>query len=153
MTTFTFHFNLLRCSTWGEWLIWMGRFPVQIPLGTQPGLGTQPRYEAPSNLQFENENTDLRQVSEATSSIMAQSLPWDSQIAVKKKFSQMIVCICIVWILSSYCSNHGFFNVSREILCCLLFSSLVFQVYLRAFLGVFRLKMSLLLFFYSIQMQ
>ena len=25
-------------------------FPVQIPLGARPGLGTQPPYEAPGNL-------------------------------------------------------------------------------------------------------
>ena len=28
-------------------VIRIGRFPVQTPLGTQPGLGTQPRCEAP----------------------------------------------------------------------------------------------------------
>ena len=31
----------------------IGRFPVQIPPGTRPGLGTQPRYEALGNVQFE----------------------------------------------------------------------------------------------------
>ena len=29
---------------------WIGRFPAQTPLGPRPGLGTQPRYEAPSDL-------------------------------------------------------------------------------------------------------
>ena len=28
----------------------IGRFPVQIPLDARPGLGTQPRFEAPSDL-------------------------------------------------------------------------------------------------------
>ena len=28
----------------------IGRFPVQTPLGARPGLGTQPRYEAPGDL-------------------------------------------------------------------------------------------------------
>ena len=31
----------------------LGRFPVQNPLGARPGLGTQPRYEAPGDLQVE----------------------------------------------------------------------------------------------------
>ena len=31
----------------------MGMFPVQTPLGAQPGLGTQPCYEAPGDLQAE----------------------------------------------------------------------------------------------------
>ena len=31
----------------------IGRFSVQIPPGTRPGLGTQPRYEALGNVQFE----------------------------------------------------------------------------------------------------
>ena len=30
-----------------------GRFPVQTPVGTQPGLGTQCYYEAPGDLQVE----------------------------------------------------------------------------------------------------
>ena len=33
------------------------KVPVQTPLGTPPGLGTQPRYEAPGDLQVENEKT------------------------------------------------------------------------------------------------
>ena len=37
----------------GEWPSG-GRFLVQNPLGTRPGLGTQPRYEAPSDLQVEH---------------------------------------------------------------------------------------------------
>ena len=28
----------------------IGRFPIQTPLGARPGLGSQPRYEAPGNL-------------------------------------------------------------------------------------------------------
>ena len=34
-------------------LLRIGRFPVQNPLGAQPGLGTQPRYEAPGDLRVE----------------------------------------------------------------------------------------------------
>ena len=34
----------------------MGRFPVQTPLGAQLGLGTQPCYEAPGDLEVENVN-------------------------------------------------------------------------------------------------
>ena len=34
-------------------VIRIGRFPVQTPLGTRPGLGTQPRYEAPGDLRVE----------------------------------------------------------------------------------------------------
>ena len=29
-------------------------FPVQTPLGARPGLRTQPRYEAPSDLRVKN---------------------------------------------------------------------------------------------------
>ena len=32
----------------------IGRFLVQTPLGARPGIGTQPRYEAPGDLQVEN---------------------------------------------------------------------------------------------------
>ena len=32
----------------------IGRFPVQTPLGARPGLGAQPRYEAPGDLRVEN---------------------------------------------------------------------------------------------------
>ena len=45
----------------GEWrsrlgiAIRIGRYPAQTPLCTWPGLGTQPRYKAPSDLQVENE--------------------------------------------------------------------------------------------------
>ena len=35
----------------------IGRFLVQNPLGTRPGLGTQPRYEAPGDLRFEHVQT------------------------------------------------------------------------------------------------
>ena len=35
----------------------IGRFLVQTPLGAQPGLGTQPRYEAPSDLRVESVET------------------------------------------------------------------------------------------------
>ena len=31
----------------------IGRFLVQTPLGARPGLGTQPRYEAPGDLWVE----------------------------------------------------------------------------------------------------
>ena len=32
----------------------IGRFLVQSPLGARPGLGTQPRYEAPGDLRVKN---------------------------------------------------------------------------------------------------
>ena len=32
----------------------IGRFPVQTPLRAWPGLGTQPRYEAPGDLRVKN---------------------------------------------------------------------------------------------------
>ena len=35
----------------------IGRFPVQTPLGARPGLGTQPRYEAPGDLRVELDKT------------------------------------------------------------------------------------------------
>ena len=56
------------------------------PLGARLGLGIQPRYEALGDLQVKvvEERSDLHQVSEAVSSRMTQSWPWDSQIAVKK---------------------------------------------------------------------
>ena len=42
------------------------RFPVQTPLGARLGLGTQPCYEAPSDLQIENVKcSDCHWVSEA----------------------------------------------------------------------------------------
>ena len=31
----------------------IGRLPVQTPLGARPGLGTQPRYEAPRDPRVE----------------------------------------------------------------------------------------------------
>ena len=34
-------------------MIRIGRFPVQTPLGTQPGLGTQPCYKAACDLLVE----------------------------------------------------------------------------------------------------
>ena len=34
-------------------VIRIGRFPVQTPLGAQPGLGTQPRYKAARDLLVE----------------------------------------------------------------------------------------------------
>ena len=61
-------------------------FLVQSPLGARPDLGTQPRYEAPGNLRVENvKRSDKHQVSEAASTIMAESWLWGSQIAVKKR--------------------------------------------------------------------
>ena len=57
-------------------VIRIGRVLVQTPLGARPGLGTQPRFEAPSNLKVENaKRRDQHWVSEAVPSIMAQSWP------------------------------------------------------------------------------
>lgn len=34
----------------------IGRLPVQTPLGTRPGFGTQPSYKAPGDFQVEPKN-------------------------------------------------------------------------------------------------
>ena len=52
--------DIVPSKEWGEWPSGLrrcsriGRFPVQTPLGARPGLGTQPRYEAPGDLRAEN---------------------------------------------------------------------------------------------------
>ena len=33
-------------------LLGIGKYPVQTPLGAQMGLGSQPRYEAPGDLEL-----------------------------------------------------------------------------------------------------
>ena len=38
-------------------VIRIGRFLVQTPLGARPGLGTQPRFEAPADLRAKIVNT------------------------------------------------------------------------------------------------
>ena len=38
-------------------VIRIGRFLVQTPLGARPGLGTQPRFEAPGDLRAKIVNT------------------------------------------------------------------------------------------------
>ena len=49
------------------------RFPVQTPLGAWPGVGTQPRYEAPGDLRVESEKrSDWHRLSKAAPSIMVQ---------------------------------------------------------------------------------
>ena len=45
-------FGESRLLDWGV-VIRIGRFPVETPLGTWPGLETQSRYEAPDELQLE----------------------------------------------------------------------------------------------------
>ena len=43
----------------------IGRFPVQTPLGTRLGLGTQPCYKAPGDILIENVKcSDCHQVSD-----------------------------------------------------------------------------------------
>ena len=70
-------------------------FLVQTPLGSRPGLGTQPRYKAPGDLRVEYvKYSDLHRVSEAASLIMAQNWLWDSQIAVKKDKLKNIFLKC-----------------------------------------------------------
>ena len=60
------------------------RFKPYQALGR--ALGNQPRYEAPGDLRAEYvRRNDRHRVSEAVPSIMAQSWPWGSQTAVKKK--------------------------------------------------------------------
>ena len=56
----------------------IGRFPVQTLLGTRPGLGIQPLYEAPGDLCVKNVK---HRVSEAVPSITGERWPWGSQIA------------------------------------------------------------------------
>ena len=52
----------------GEWssglsvVIRIGRFLVQTPLGTRPGLGTQPRYKIPCDIRIENVKTVINTV-------------------------------------------------------------------------------------------
>ena len=50
-------------NKWGEWPSGLRccnknwKVPGSNPLGAQPGLGTQPRYEAPSDLRVDYEQT------------------------------------------------------------------------------------------------
>ena len=81
----------MKFKNWGEWPIkvWLRccsknrKVPGSNP--TRRGLGTQPHYQAPGDLWVKNVKCrDWFQLSEAAPSIMAQSWPWGSQIAVKK---------------------------------------------------------------------
>ena len=65
----------------------IGRFLGQTSLGAQLGFGTQPHYEAPSDLRVEvNQNAVINiRLVKAASATVAQSWLWGSQIAVKKK--------------------------------------------------------------------
>ena len=63
----------------------MGVLKIDACATAKLGLGTQPLYEAPGDLQVEYvKRSDKHRVSEAASSIMTQSWPWGSHIAVKK---------------------------------------------------------------------
>ena len=72
--------SALTCCNRIKWI------PIQTPLGTRSGLGTQHRYEAPGYLRVETEKSNYEHpVSEVVPSIMAQQgLPWGSEIANKK---------------------------------------------------------------------
>ena len=73
---------------WGEWPSGLrrcerfGRFLVQTPLDTRPGLWTTPIYECPGDLLVES---DKNAVSEAVPSITGQSWRQDDQVAYKKR--------------------------------------------------------------------
>ena len=67
-------------------MIRIGRFLVRTPLGTSPGLETQPRYEAPSDHRVEYVKRKLLTSGEWGCLLdNGQSWPWGSQVAVKKK--------------------------------------------------------------------
>ena len=63
------------------------KVPGSNPTRCSTGLGIRPRYEAPSDLQIEYVERDYHRVSKVFPSIMAQSWPRGSQLAVKKKRS------------------------------------------------------------------
>ena len=63
----------------------IGRFPVQTLLNIQPGLGTQPRYNASGVLWVGISKTQWSTPDvEAAPSAVAQIWLWGSQIADKK---------------------------------------------------------------------
>ena len=58
---------------------------IITPLGARPGLGTQPFYEAPCDLQIKHrQNIVINIKSVAGSSVMAQNWQWGSQTVVKQ---------------------------------------------------------------------
>ena len=75
-----------RISKWKQEsiAIRIEKFPVQTPLDTRLGLRTQPRYEIAGDILIEYVRTQWLTSGEwDCPSIMAQSWPWGSQIALK----------------------------------------------------------------------
>ena len=59
---------------------------VQIPQGARLGFRIQPRYEALGDFRVEiSSHSDQNRVSETSPLTVAQSWPWASQIADKRK--------------------------------------------------------------------
>ena len=75
------------------------RFPLQTLLGVWPGLVTQPRYKATSNLGVEIRMiilSDLQRVGEAVYSEVAQSWRWDTQAADQIIITKAAITIIIL---------------------------------------------------------
>ena len=68
----------------------IGRFPVQTPLVARPGLGTQPRYVAPGDLQLKYVKCSDLTLGEWSQRMSGPKLAVEQQITVKKKIGMQI---------------------------------------------------------------